>query len=59
MSKYVNIVNHTSHPHIMDDGTIYNVGLSVTPMGPRYNIVCFYPSRVTIGKIFFFVKRKI
>jgi len=45
MSKYVNI-----------DGTIYNVGLSVTPMGPRYNIVCFYPSRVTIGKIFFFVK---
>ncbi|XP_018395628.1 PREDICTED: carotenoid isomerooxygenase [Cyphomyrmex costatus] len=48
MSKYVNIVNHTSHPHVMADGTIYNVGLSITPMGPRYSIVCFYPNRVTV-----------
>lgn len=47
VSKYVNIVNHTSHPHVMADGTIYNVGMSVTPFGPRYNVVCFYPSRVT------------
>ncbi|KAL6261935.1 hypothetical protein P5V15_007018 [Pogonomyrmex californicus] len=48
VSKYVNIVNHTSHPHVMTDGTVYNVGLSITPMGPRYNIVCFYPSRMII-----------
>lgn len=48
VSEYVNIVNHTSHPHIMADGTIYNVGMSVTPFGPRYNVVCFYPNRTTI-----------
>ncbi|CAL1686950.1 unnamed protein product [Lasius platythorax] len=48
VSKCVNIVNHTSHPHVMADGTIYNVGMSVTPLGPRYNVVCFYPDRVTI-----------
>lgn len=56
MSKCVNIVNHTSHPHVMADGTIYNVGMSVTPLGPRYNVVCFYPGRVTIGKIYFLYK---
>lgn len=50
VSKYVNIVNHTSHPHVMADGTVYNVGISVTPLGPRYNVVCFYPNRATVGK---------
>ncbi|XP_032669314.1 carotenoid isomerooxygenase isoform X1 [Odontomachus brunneus] len=50
VSKYVNIVNHTSHPHVMADGTVYNVGLSVTPLGPRYNVVCFYPSRVIVDE---------
>ncbi|XP_029175920.1 carotenoid isomerooxygenase [Nylanderia fulva] len=48
VSKYVNIVNHTSHPHVMADGTVYNVGLSLTSLGPRYNVVCFYPPRTTI-----------
>lgn len=48
ISKYVNIVNHTSHPHVMADGTVYNVGLSITSFGPRYNVVCFYPNRVSI-----------
>ncbi|XP_067214323.1 carotenoid isomerooxygenase [Linepithema humile] len=47
VSQYVNIVNHTSHPHVMADGTIYNVGMSVTSRGPQYNVVCFYPDRVT------------
>ncbi|EZA49146.1 hypothetical protein DMN91_005250 [Ooceraea biroi] len=46
VSKYVNIVNHTSHPHVMADGTIYNVGMSITPLGPRYNVVCFRPNCV-------------
>ncbi|KAL0129067.1 hypothetical protein PUN28_004036 [Cardiocondyla obscurior] len=46
VSKYVNIVNHTAHPHVMADGTMYNVGLSITSMGPRYNIVRFCPSNV-------------
>lgn len=35
------IVNHTSHPHVMPDGTVYNLGLSVTKSGPAYNIICF------------------
>ncbi|XP_025269760.1 carotenoid isomerooxygenase-like [Camponotus floridanus] len=48
ISKYVNIVHHTAHPHIMADGTVYNVGMSVTPFGPRYNVICFYPNRVAI-----------
>ncbi|XP_020278000.1 carotenoid isomerooxygenase isoform X2 [Pseudomyrmex gracilis] len=50
VSKYVNIVNHTSHPHVMDDGTVYNVGMSITPFGPRYNIVRFSPSRVIVDE---------
>ncbi|GAB1862600.1 Beta,beta-carotene 15,15'-monooxygenase [Camponotus japonicus] len=48
ISKYVNIVHHTAHPHVMPDGTVYNVGMSVTPFGPRYNVICFYPNRVAI-----------
>ncbi|XP_076183038.1 neither inactivation nor afterpotential B isoform X2 [Ptiloglossa arizonensis] len=48
VSDYVSIVNHTSHPHVMNDGTIYNLGMSVTPRGPVYNVVCFSPSRITI-----------
>ncbi|XP_025269759.1 carotenoid isomerooxygenase [Camponotus floridanus] len=47
ISKYVNIVNHTSHPHIMADGRVYNVGMNITPFGPRYNVVCFYPNRIS------------
>lgn len=50
VSDYVGIVNHTSHPHIMNDGTVYNMGLSVTPRGPMYNIVCFSSPRIIIGR---------
>ncbi|KAG5670747.1 hypothetical protein PVAND_000988 [Polypedilum vanderplanki] len=35
------IVNHTSHPHVMSDGTVYNVGLTVTKSGPAYCVLCF------------------
>ncbi|CAL7933231.1 unnamed protein product [Xylocopa violacea] len=48
VSDYVGIVNHTSHPHVMNDGTVYNLGLSITPRGPMYNVVCFSPSQVII-----------
>ncbi|KAL1123020.1 hypothetical protein AAG570_002108 [Ranatra chinensis] len=41
VSNYVSIVHHTSHPHIMVDGTVYNLGLTVTPTGPKYAIVEF------------------
>lgn len=49
VSNYVNIVSHTSHPHVMNDGTVYNVGLSITSHGPAYTVVCFSPARITIG----------
>ncbi|XP_063218959.1 carotenoid isomerooxygenase isoform X2 [Bacillus rossius redtenbacheri] len=45
LSKHVNIVNHTSHPHVVNDGTVYNLGLSVTAMGPKYAIVKFPPPK--------------
>lgn len=35
------IVNHTSHPHVFADGTVYNLGLSIGKSGPAYNIICF------------------
>ncbi|XP_011862106.1 PREDICTED: carotenoid isomerooxygenase-like isoform X2 [Vollenhovia emeryi] len=50
LPKYVNIVHHTSHPHVMADGTVYNAGLSITPMGPRYIVVCFSPSSVVVDE---------
>ncbi|XP_039306523.1 carotenoid isomerooxygenase isoform X2 [Solenopsis invicta] len=46
--KYVNIVNHTSHPHVMADSTVYNVGQTITPKGPQYSVVCFSPTRTTV-----------
>ncbi|XP_031832815.1 neither inactivation nor afterpotential B isoform X2 [Nomia melanderi] len=48
VSDYVGIVNHTSHPHVMNDGTVYNMGMSLSPRGPKYNVVCFSPSCITI-----------
>ncbi|XP_053676570.1 carotenoid isomerooxygenase [Anopheles nili] len=41
VSDYVGIVNHTSHPHVMSDGTVYNLGCSVTRTGPAYTIIQF------------------
>ncbi|XP_055385042.1 carotenoid isomerooxygenase [Condylostylus longicornis] len=41
ISDYVGIINHTSHPHVMSDKTVYNLGMSVTKFGPVYNIICF------------------
>ncbi|XP_069703964.1 carotenoid isomerooxygenase-like isoform X2 [Periplaneta americana] len=45
VSKYVSIVNHTSHPHVMQDGTVYNLGLTVTCTGPHYSIIKFPPAQ--------------
>lgn len=41
MADYIGILSHTSHPHILADGTVYNLGMTVTKHGPCYNIVCF------------------
>lgn len=38
---YLGIVSHTSHPHVMPDGTVYNLGVTVTKTGPAYCIICF------------------
>lgn len=51
VADHVNIVSHTSHPHILNDGTIYNLGLSVTKKGPAYSIIEFSTSSFTQGKI--------
>ncbi|XP_014218319.1 carotenoid isomerooxygenase [Copidosoma floridanum] len=45
LAKYVNIVSHTSHPHVMRDGTVYNLGMTTTSRGPAYSIVRFPPSK--------------
>lgn len=41
VKQYVGVVNHTSHPHIMNDGTAYNLGLSVKNGTTQYNIIKF------------------
>ena len=43
------IINHTSHPHVMTDGSVYNLGLSIYKTGPAYNIIHF-PSGENIFK---------
>ncbi|KAJ8916335.1 hypothetical protein NQ315_005030 [Exocentrus adspersus] len=46
ISNFVSIVNHTSHPHVMHDGSVYNLGMSMYASGPHHVIICF-PSRQT------------
>ncbi|XP_032669316.1 carotenoid isomerooxygenase-like [Odontomachus brunneus] len=46
LTNYVNIVHHTAHPHVVSDGTVYNIGMSIENQGPQYNVVCFHPRRV-------------
>lgn len=41
VSDYIGIMSHTSHPHVLADGTVYNLGMTVTKTGPMYNIICF------------------
>ncbi|XP_031634111.1 carotenoid isomerooxygenase [Contarinia nasturtii] len=41
IKQNIGVVNHTSHPHIMDDGTAYNLGLSVKNGQSQYNIIKF------------------
>ncbi|XP_016940124.4 carotenoid isomerooxygenase [Drosophila suzukii] len=40
-TDFVGVVNHTSHPHIMPSGTVYNLGTTMTRSGPAYTILCF------------------
>ena len=34
----------TAHPHIDEDGTVYNMGNSYGPKGPMYHIIKYDPS---------------
>lgn len=43
LNNEIGIVSHTAHPHVMDDGTVYNLGLTVSKKGPAYNIICYPP----------------
>ncbi|CAL4065691.1 unnamed protein product, partial [Meganyctiphanes norvegica] len=42
MTKYVSVFTHTAHPHVEEDGTVYNIGQGVGPTGPKYHI-CQFP----------------
>ncbi|XP_059617136.1 carotenoid isomerooxygenase [Phlebotomus argentipes] len=39
------IVHHSSHPHVMSDGRIFNLGMTVSGTGPKYTILEFSPGR--------------
>jgi len=43
LGRKLGIINHTSHPHVMPDGTVYNLGMAVYKTGPRYCILKFPP----------------
>lgn len=43
LNENIGIINHTSHPHVLSDGTVYNLGMTVKKMGPFYNIIKFPP----------------
>lgn len=40
-TKSLGIVTHSSHPHITEDGTMYNLALSFSIKGLVHHIVCF------------------
>lgn len=41
INDHIAIVHHTSHPHVMNDGTVYNLAMSIGILGPTHRIVCF------------------
>lgn len=43
ISDYVNIMHQSSHPHVMADGSLYNVGIGLNVTGPAYKII-HYPA---------------
>ncbi|KAK4028772.1 carotenoid isomerooxygenase-like [Daphnia magna] len=41
ISELVAVNHSTAHPHVLEDGTVYNMGNSVGSKGPIYNIIEF------------------
>lgn len=40
-AKKLQVFAITAHPHIMEDGMAFNVGVSITRSGAVYNVICF------------------
>ncbi|XP_059622875.1 carotenoid isomerooxygenase-like [Phlebotomus argentipes] len=53
LSQQFGIVHHTSHPHVRQNGSAFNLGTAVTKFGPKYCIIGFPRSEngVKSGKI--------
>ncbi|XP_050300991.1 carotenoid isomerooxygenase [Anthonomus grandis grandis] len=51
LSQHVSIVNHTSHPHVMEDSSVYNIGMTIYPTGPYYSVIHF-ATRSTAKEMF-------
>lgn len=49
LTKHIAVFTHTAHPHVDRDGTVYNIGQGVGPLGPRYHI-CKFPKTKTDAK---------
>ncbi|XP_071539885.1 uncharacterized protein [Panulirus ornatus] len=49
LTNYIAVLTHTAHPHIDKDGTVYNIGQGVGPLGPKYHI-CKFPNTKTDSK---------
>ncbi|XP_046387976.1 carotenoid isomerooxygenase-like isoform X2 [Ischnura elegans] len=45
LAQKVGIVSHTSHPHVMEDGTVFNIGMVVGSTGPKYTVFKFPPPK--------------
>lgn len=45
IGKKLGVVSHSSHPHIAQNGTIYNMGMIITLNGPQYCVVKFPPNK--------------
>lgn len=43
---YTGVMSHTSHPHVLADGRVYNLGMTVRSSGPQYNVMCFAPDEL-------------
>ncbi|XP_056646620.1 carotenoid isomerooxygenase [Diorhabda sublineata] len=53
IGEYVSIVNHTSHPHVLKSGTVYNLGMSISSSGIYHNIVEFPQTETGFSKSMF------
>ncbi|XP_066152250.1 carotenoid isomerooxygenase isoform X1 [Euwallacea fornicatus] len=58
LTESVSIVNHTSHPHVMEDSSVYNIGMAMYASGP-YQCVIYFPKKDEATNTSMFEKAKI